>query len=51
MLRAEFAYPRESHSVVHWGTAIIFLTIGGFYGYLRFVKKLKEFELPGMGEA
>mmetsp|Transcript_2703 Transcript_2703/g.4908 ORF Transcript_2703/g.4908 Transcript_2703/m.4908 type:complete len:159 (+) Transcript_2703:77-553(+) len=51
MLRAEFTYSRESHSFVHWSTAIVFLTIGSFYGYLRFVRKLKEFELPGMSEA
>ena len=51
MLRAEFTYKRESHSIVHWGTAVIFLTIGAFYFYLRFVKKLKEFELPGLSEA
>ena len=50
MLRAEFAYSRESHSIVHWGTAIIFLVIGGFYGYLRFFKKLKDFELPGVSD-
>ena len=48
MLRAEFAYPRESHSLVHWGTAVIFLAIGGFYGFLRFVKTIQEFELPGV---
>lgn len=49
MLRAQFTSP-DGHTLSHWFIAMIFLMIGGAYGYIRFVRKIKSFELPGTSE-
>jgi cytochrome b561 len=38
----------EGHSVFHWIIALIFLIVGLLYSFVRFVKRIKDFELPGM---
>jgi multisubunit Na+/H+ antiporter MnhG subunit len=46
MLKAHTSIPR-GHSPIHLLLAFIFLTIGSLYGYMRFIKQIKIFELPG----
>ncbi len=41
----------NGHNFIHWMMAFMFLTIGSLYGYMRFVKKIKIFELPGGRES
>jgi hypothetical protein len=45
LLRAHFTVPM-GHSAVHVLIGLAFGTIGSLYGYMRFVKKIKSFELP-----
>lgn len=45
LLRAHFSVP-DGHSVVHVLTGIAFGLISSMYGYMRFGRKIKEFELP-----
>ena len=35
------------HDFWHWMLALTYLVYGSLYGYIRFVKKIKTFELPG----
>jgi hypothetical protein len=46
MIRAQFTNP-DGHSQLHWVVACLFLIIGGAYAFMRFVKKIKDFSLPG----
>lgn len=46
MLRAQFTSP-HGHTFIHWFIAIIFLLIGLGYGYIRYIKKIKSYSLPG----
>ena len=50
MIRAQITNP-NGHHALHWLIAIIFVCIGALYAYLRFVKKIKAFELPGAHES
>jgi Zn-dependent protease len=49
MFRAQFTNP-AGHSFFHWLLALLFGILGGLYIYVRFVKKIKYFELPGIHE-
>lgn len=46
MLKAHTSLPK-GHNPIHLLLAFIFLTIGSLYGYMRFIKQIKVFELPG----
>lgn len=46
ILRAQLTNP-AGHDVWHWMLAITYFVYGALYGYIRFVKKIKAFELPG----
>ena len=48
ILRAQLTNP-SGHDVWHWLMAIMYLIYGLLYGYIRFVKVIKTFELPGQG--
>lgn len=47
MLRAQFTNPK-GHTFLHWYVALIFLAIGGGYGFIRWVRRggIKLFALP-----
>jgi hypothetical protein len=45
LVRAQYAVP-VGHSPFHMFVATIFAAIGCLYGYMRYVKKIKSFELP-----
>ena len=45
LLRAHFSVP-EGHSALHVLIGLIFGMIGVMYGFMRFGRKIKEFELP-----
>lgn len=47
MIRAQIANP-NGHSLLHTGILLIFAVLATLYGYLRYVKKIKSFELPGV---
>jgi len=49
MLRAQFTNP-NGHTVLHWQIALLFLALGVAYGYVRWIKKIKYFALPGEGD-
>jgi hypothetical protein len=49
MLRAQFTNP-AGHTWLHWQVALVFLFIGFGYGFIRWVKKIKLFALPGANE-
>lgn len=46
IFRAQFTNP-NGHSYFHWLIAILFLLIGLSYSYIRLIKKVKSYELPG----
>ena len=46
MLRAQFTNPK-GHSFLHWQIALLFLAIGGGYGWARWVRTIRDFALPG----
>lgn len=46
MLRAHTSLP-HGHNPIHWLLSFLFLTIGSLYAYMRFIQKIKVFELPG----
>ena len=46
MLRAQYTNP-DGHSTLHWVVALIFIVLGAMYAYMRFIKKIKDFALPG----
>ncbi len=46
MLRAQFTNP-SGHTVLHWLVALAFGALGIAYGYIRWVKKIKYYSLPG----
>mmetsp|Transcript_7493 Transcript_7493/g.6718 ORF Transcript_7493/g.6718 Transcript_7493/m.6718 type:complete len:157 (-) Transcript_7493:43-513(-) len=48
MLRAQFTDP-SGHSLLHWSIALLFLSIGTLYLYIRITNKIKYFELPNNG--
>ena len=45
LVRAQYAVP-VGHSPFHMFVATIFAAIGCLYGYMRYIKKIKSFELP-----
>ena len=45
MARAQFTNP-SGHRFEHWILALLSLAIAILYAVIRFVKKLKDFELP-----
>jgi hypothetical protein len=45
ILRAQFSVP-GGHSALHVVIALLYALLGGLYGYLRFVKTIKAFQLP-----
>eukprot|EP01041_Mallomonas_annulata_P005878 gene5878-11872_t len=49
MARAQTTNP-HGHSAFHWLISISFACIGGLYLYIRFIKKIKTFDLPGNHE-
>ena len=50
MIRAHIGDP-EGHNAIHLLAALTFAGVGALYGYLRFVKKIKTFELPGLHDS
>ncbi len=46
LLRAQLASP-ESHTLLNLLGCASFATLAGFYGYCRWFKTIKVFELPG----
>jgi hypothetical protein len=46
MLRAQFSSP-DGHSAFHWFILILFACVSGLYSFVRFARKMKDFELPG----
>jgi hypothetical protein len=49
IFRAQFTNP-DGHSYFHWLIAILFLLISLSYGYIRLIKKVKSYELPGLND-
>lgn len=49
IFRAQWTDP-TGHSVIHWMIALLFLTISGLYGYIRYNRKLKSFQLPSLDD-
>jgi len=47
MLLSQFSDPSGSHSFLHFLFAGASLALGCLYGYIRFNKKMKSYELPG----
>lgn len=47
MLLSQFSDPAGSHSFFHFLFAVGSLALGVMYGYIRFNKKMKSYELPG----
>ena len=47
MLLSQFSDPSGSHSFFHFLIALGALALGSMYGYIRFNKKMKSYELPG----
>lgn len=48
MLRAQFTNP-AGHTFLHWNIALFFGALATCYGYMRWIKKIKSFALPGEG--
>ena len=46
MLRAQISNP-DGHSYFHWFILFLFVSVSGLYGFSRFAKKIKDYELPG----
>lgn len=46
MIRAQFTNP-AGHSTLHWTIATVFVVLSLLYAYVRFVKKIKSYGLPG----
>lgn len=46
LLRAQLASP-ESHTLLNLVGCAVFATLASFYGYCRWFKTIKVFELPG----
>jgi hypothetical protein len=49
ILRAQLTNP-AGHDFWHWSLALIYTIFAALYGHIRFVKKIKTFDLPGAHE-